>query len=53
MSVNDYSRILIDNSRVSLQIVASLTDNCGGIIYDSNIHSTEAVFLVVGDPSIK
>jgi hypothetical protein len=33
MSVNDASRIVIDDSRVMLQIVASLTDNSRGIIY--------------------
>jgi hypothetical protein len=34
MSVNDNSRIVIDDSRVALQIVASVTDNSRGIIYD-------------------
>ncbi len=34
MSVNDASRIVTDKSRVMLQIVASLTDYYGGIIYD-------------------
>ncbi len=33
MSVNNASRIVIDNSRVMLQIVASLSHNSRGIIY--------------------
>jgi hypothetical protein len=42
MSVNDASRIVIDNSRVTLQIVASLTDNSRGIIYDRNLFIVQA-----------
>ncbi len=34
MSVNDASRIVIDYPRLTLQIVASLTDDCRGIIYN-------------------
>jgi len=34
MSVNDASRIVIDNSRVMLQIVASLMDDSRGVIYN-------------------
>ncbi len=34
MSVNDASRITIDNFRVMLQIVVSLTDDSGGVIYN-------------------
>ncbi len=41
MSVNDASRIVIDDFRVMLQIVASLTDNSRGIIYDNNIPETD------------
>jgi hypothetical protein len=37
MSVNDASRIVIDDSRAMLQIVASLTDDSGGVIYDCNV----------------
>ncbi len=43
MSVNDASRIVIDNSRVTLQIVPSLTDDSKGIIYNDNmstVHKT-------------
>ncbi len=36
MSVNDSSRIIIDNSRVMLQIVASLTEGYRGAIEDCN-----------------
>ncbi len=34
MSVNDASRIIIDDSRVMPEIVASHTDNSRGTIYD-------------------
>jgi hypothetical protein len=37
MSEFDASRIIIYYSRVMLQIVASLTDNSSGIIYDCNM----------------
>jgi hypothetical protein len=32
MSVNDASMIVVDDYRVTLQIVASLTDDFGGVI---------------------
>ncbi len=41
MSVKDASRIVIDDFRVMLQIVASFTDNFRGIIYDPNIPATD------------
>jgi hypothetical protein len=34
MSGNDASRIIIDDSQVTLQNVASLADNPRGVIYD-------------------
>ncbi len=34
MSVNDASMIIIDDSRVMLQIVASLINDYRGVIYD-------------------
>ncbi len=37
MSENDASKIIIDDSKVMLQIVTSLTDNSRGIIYDHNM----------------
>ncbi len=37
MSVYDASKIVIDDSRVMLQIVASLNDDSIGIIYDRNM----------------
>ncbi len=37
MSVNDTSRIMIENSSVMLQIVASLTDDSRGVIYDHHM----------------
>ncbi len=42
MSVNDTSRIIIDNSIVMLKIVASLTDNSRGVIYDCNMFIVQA-----------
>jgi hypothetical protein len=41
MSINDASIIVIDDFRVMLQIVASLTDNSRGIVYDPNIPATD------------
>ncbi len=37
MSVNDASRIIIDDSRVMLQILASLNDDSTDIIYNCNM----------------
>ncbi len=37
MSVNDASKIIIEDSRVMLQIVAPLTDNSRGVIYNRNM----------------
>jgi hypothetical protein len=42
MSVNDTSMIIIDNSRVVLQIVASLTDDSRGVIYYCNVFIVQA-----------
>jgi hypothetical protein len=42
MSVSDPSRIVIDDSRVMLQIVAPLTDNFRGIIYNRNMLIVQA-----------
>ncbi len=42
MNVNDASRIVIDDSRMMLQIVASLTDNSKGIIYNGNMLIVQA-----------
>ncbi len=42
MSVNDASRIVIDDSRVRFQIVASLTDDSKGIIYNRNMFRVQA-----------
>jgi hypothetical protein len=43
MSVNEASRIVIDDSRVSLKIVVSLTDSSRGIIYDHMFIAQAAV----------
>ncbi len=37
MSVNDASRIIIDDSRVMLQTVASLTDSFVAFVVSSNV----------------
>jgi hypothetical protein len=42
MSINDAFKIVIDDSWVALQIVASLTDNSRGIIYDRSIFIVQA-----------
>ncbi len=39
---NDASRMVIDDSRVKLQIVASFTDDSRGIIYDRNMFIVQA-----------
>ncbi len=45
MSENDASRILMDNSRVMFQIVASLTDDSRGVIYNVNMFIVQATGL--------
>jgi len=42
MSVNDAFKIVIDDSRVILQIAASLTDDTRGIIYIRNMFIVQA-----------
>jgi len=42
MSVSEASRIIIDDSRVMLQIMASLADYFWGIIYNCNMFIGEA-----------
>ena len=42
MSENDASRIIIDDSRMMLQIVAALNDDPRGIIYDCNMFIVQA-----------
>ncbi len=37
MRVYDPSRIILDDSRVMLQILASVTDNSRGVIYNRNV----------------
>ncbi len=49
MSVSDASRITIDNFRVTLQIVASLTDDSRGTTYDHNTFIAQTTGLVVED----
>ena len=56
MSGNDISRIVIDDSRVLLQIVASLTDDSRGVIYNRNMFIVQATGLfpcVATNPVIK
>jgi hypothetical protein len=42
MSVNDASRILMDNYTVMLQIVVSFTDDSRGVIYNRNMFIVQA-----------
>ncbi len=42
MSINGSSRIIIYNSGVTLQIVASLTDDARGVIYDRSMFIAQA-----------
>ncbi len=49
MNLNYASRIVIGDSRVRLLIVASLTDDSRGIIYDRNMFIVQAT----GDSSFK
>ncbi len=42
MRVNNTSRIVIDDSRVVLKIVASLIDDSRGVIYDCNMFIVQA-----------
>jgi hypothetical protein len=43
MSENDESRIIIDDQRVMLQIVASVTYDSRAIIYDRNMFMVQAM----------
>jgi len=45
MSVNDASRIIIDNSIVTLQIMASVTVYSRGIFYNHNMFISQATGL--------
>ncbi len=47
MSESDVSRILIDDERVTLQIVASLIDTSRAINYDRNMFIVQATGLSV------
>jgi hypothetical protein len=46
LTVNDASKIVIDDSSVTLQIVASLSDNSRGVIYDRNVFIVQATGLI-------
>ncbi len=46
MNVNDASRIVIEGSRVMLQIVASLTDDSRGIVYNNIMFIVQATLVV-------
>ncbi len=43
MCDNDVSSIVIDDSRVALQIKVSLTDDTRGVIYDWNMATSDMV----------
>ncbi len=44
MSENDASRIVIDNYKLMLQIVALLTDDCRGIIYNCKMFIVQVTY---------
>ncbi len=46
MSVNDASRFGIEDSRVMLQIVALLTDDSRGIVYNNIMFIVQAISVV-------
>jgi hypothetical protein len=46
MSVYDASRVIIDDSIVTLNVVASLTYNSKGVIYDSYMFIVHAISLL-------
>jgi len=43
MSVNDASRIITEDKKVTLKIVASLTDDSRGVNYDCNMFIDQAI----------
>ncbi len=47
MSVNDTSRIVIDDSRVMIQFVTSITDDSKGINYNCNMFIVQATGVKV------
>ncbi len=46
MSVNDVSEIVIDDSRVTLQIVASLIVNSRGVVNNHNLFIVQATGVI-------
>jgi hypothetical protein len=47
MRLNDDSRIVIDGTRVTLQILASLTNNYSCIIYNHNMFMGYATGVII------
>jgi hypothetical protein len=45
MSVNDTYGIVIDDSRVTLQMLVSLAGNSIGVIYNRNVFIVQATYL--------
>ncbi len=52
MYVKDASRIIIDNTIVMLQIVASLTDNSRVIIYNHNNFIVQGTEHLIGSRAL-
>jgi len=46
MNVDEASGIIIDNSRVTLEIMASLTDDSRGVIYDHKMLIAQATAFI-------
>jgi hypothetical protein len=49
MSANDAYWIIIDDSTVTLLIVASLTEDSRGVIYDCNVFIVQATACLITD----
>ncbi len=47
MSANDAYWIIIDDFRVTLQIEASLTEDCRGVVYDCNVFIVQATACLI------
>jgi hypothetical protein len=53
MSVNNTPRVITEDSRVTLKILASLTDDSRGVNYDCNMFIDHATGSIAGFANIK
>jgi len=49
MRVNDASRIVLDDSRLTLQLVATPIDNSWGVIYNRDMFMEQAIGLEMNE----